>query len=295
MKNFSTRFLCLTALVFLCGAGALSAANPTPSAKVLSVEGTASAYENGKMVGPLNQGNILEQGTSISTAALSSVDLVFSNGSMLTVEENTSLTLAELQQQAYSGSATYEALQADPSQSQTLLELNYGKVSGEVKGLRPNSKFHIETPLGTAAIRGTIFSVEIRYSAERGEFILIIRKTSGDLAVISRYLGQFDFGQGNVGDKGYDSSLSNETSEDIPDGHIVYIRLSENDPFFPELIDRLRNVLPFQNLFDFPPIGPEDPKGPKGPPRPEFTPDDPGTQVVSPEGPENGNPSAEAE
>jgi len=280
MKHFTLRTAHLASLLFLFSASALLAANPTGSAKVLAVEGTAAAYDEGSSQGqPLGPGDILQEGTSISTGTLSTVDLVFSNGSMLTLEENTSLTLTELKQQAYGGTATYESLQADPSQSQTLLDLNYGKVSGEVKNLRPGSTFNVDSPLGTAAIRGTIFTVEIRYNAQRGEFLLIVRNLGGDVTVISRYLGQFEYGEGNIGDKGYDSSLSDDSEEPIPDEHTVVIRLSRSDPYFDDLIDFIRNLEPGRT--DFPIIFEI--------PAPEFTPDDPSTQVVSPEGPENGN------
>jgi len=291
MKNLTLPFAYFACLALLCGVGTQLAANPTGSAKVLAVEGTATAYDEGSTQGmPLSRGDILEQGVGISTSALSSVDLVFSNGSTLTVEENTSLTLTELQQQAYGGTATYEDLQADPSQSQTLLDLNYGSTRGEIKNLRPGSTFDINTPLGTAAIRGTIVRVELRYNAEREEFILDIFNEGGDVDILSKYLGRLEFGAGNVGDKGYDSSLSDVTAEPIPGGHRVIIRLSRQDPYFDDLIDRLSNVAPFKNSYNFPPTGPDDPKSPKGgPPAPEFTPDDPSTQVVSPEGPENGN------
>lgn len=268
----------LLALLALFGLSVLSVnAAQLASAKVLSVSGTVNSHsENGDET-PLIVGAILSQGDSVVTTAMSNALLVFSNGSELTVEENTSITLAELSQEAFGGNKSYEQLKADPSKSQSLLELNYGKVSGHVKQLRAGSEFDIETPLGTAAIRGTKFIVEIRYNAERGEFIMIVHNKDGKVNIISRYAGSFEYGRGNVGDKGYDSSVSDDTIEAIPPAHIIVIRLSEDDPHFNQLIDRKIN---------FPPTG-------KLPPieiifeGPEVTPEDQDTVIASPNLPSN--------
>ena len=235
-------------LLALFGLSALTVnAAQLASAKVLSVSGTVNYYTQGGVYAPLTVGAILTQGDSVSSTALSSARLVFSNGSELTVEENSSITIAELSQEAFSGKKSYEQLQADPSKSQALLELNYGKVSGHVKKLRAGSRFDIETPLGTAAIRGTTFAVEIHYNAERGEFILTVHNKDGNVNIISRYAGSFEYGRGNIGDKGYDSSVSDDTVEAIPPAHFVVIRLSDQDPYYDAIINALKNYPPFQN------------------------------------------------
>ncbi len=249
------------------------------SAKVLSISGTVNTYTEDSQSKPLETGDILKQGDSIVTTPLSSAHLVFSNGSELTVQENTSVTLAELTQEAFSGKKSYEQLQADPSKSQSLLELNYGKVSGHTKKLRQGSTFHIETPLGTAAIRGTHYTVEIRYNAERGEFLLIVTNKDGKVDIISDYIGNFEYGRGNIGDKRYDSTLTDDKSEAIPPAHTIVIRLSKLDPAYDDIINALKNYAPFQGGDD----------------RPEtiiiVTPpiEDPGVQIASPNEPEQTN------
>lgn len=221
-------------LLALFGLSALTVnAAQLASAKVLSVTGTASNHSADGSEKQLVVGAILSQGDSVVTTALSNALLVFSNGSELIVEENTSITLAELAQEAFGGNKSYEQLKADPSKSQALLELNYGKVSGHVKQLRPGSEFFIETPLGTAAIRGTKFTVELRYNVERRELLLMVRNEDGKVDIISRYAGSFEYGRGNVGDKGYDTSVSDDKSEPIPPAHMIVIRLSQDDPGFP--------------------------------------------------------------
>jgi len=256
MKN--TRFHLVLLALFGLSALTINAAQ-LASAKVLSVTGTVTNYSENGDESPLAVGEILKQGDSVTTTALSNALLVFSNGSELVVEENSSVTLAELSQEAFSGKKTYEQLKADPSKSQSLLELNYGKVSGHVKKLRPGSEFFVETPLGTAAIRGTKFKVELRYSAERGEFILYVHNKDGKVDVISRYAGNAEYGRGSVADKGYDHSISSAKPEAIPPAHIIMIRISKDDPYYNDVIDSIKNYPPFQNQNTQPDIIVKDP------------------------------------
>jgi hypothetical protein len=242
------------------------------TAKVLDVMGTVTKYDSNGAESPLKAGEILQQGHSISATALSSAKLVFSNGSELTVEENTSLNIAKLEQDNFSGSQKYEQLQADPSKSQTLLELNYGKLSGHVKKLRAGSNFMVETPLGTAAIRGTMFNTRLFYNAERGEFVFVVNNIDGQVDIISRYAGDIEYGDSSVGDKGYASGMDSDKSEPIPLGHTVIIRLSRNDPEFDNLFNLMRNYIPTDPKPGWIPL-----------PAPDITPEDPGVIIVSPE------------
>jgi len=268
MKTLRIPFtiLCVLAL------GALSAhAAQLASAKVLKVEGTVAKYAaGGGGSTPLKAGDILTEGDSVSATALSSAQLVFSNGTEISVEENTSFNIATLEQAPFGGSQSYEQLQADPSQSQTLLELNYGELKFHVKKLQPGSSFDIETPLGTAAIRGTQGAVKLFYNAERGEFILFVSNNDGLVDILSRYNGGLTFAGGSA-QTGYSGS-SEQKAEQIPQGNMVIIRLHQNDPFFDDLFKAYRNYIP------------DEPKPGTIPlPDPIFTPEDPGVIIVSPE------------
>ena len=61
--------------------------------------------------------------------------LVFSNGSEITLFQNSSLSILDLEQEPYTSKRVYNELEADPSKSQTLLELDYGQLDGHVKKL----------------------------------------------------------------------------------------------------------------------------------------------------------------
>lgn len=216
------------------------------SAKVLSVSGIVTHHTLDGQESPLEVSEILKQGDTVLTSALSNALLVFSNGSEIVVEENSSFTLTELSQDAFAGDKHYEQLKADPSKSQALLDLNYGKVSGHVKALRPGSEFLVQTPLGTAAIRGTQFTVETRFNAERGEYLLFITNSDGLVDIISRYAGNLDFGSGTTADKGYNHGADSDKSDPLPPGHTIVLRFSQDDPSFHDVIKDF-NLPPFQN------------------------------------------------
>lgn len=254
--------------VALLTIGSVSAqAAQLASAKVVEVVGSVFKYTPDGKNSPLEVGEIVQEGVSISATALSTAKLVFSNGSEVTIEENTSIAITELKQDPFSGGKSYEQLQADPSKSQVLIELNFGRLSGHTKKLQSNSSFEIETLFGTAAIRGTRWSAMLIYNAAREEFTFTITNIDGAADIISNYDGS-----GNVDDKIFDSSLE-ETREAIPTGSKVVLRLRKTDPFFDVLFDRIKNDMP---------TGPQ----------PVITPDpgdDFGIIVVSPEGAERPN------
>lgn len=266
IKKHLTIFSLILLGALTCSAAQLS------SAKVLSVEGTATKYSKDGGNAPLQLGDILVEGDSVSATALSSAQLVFSNGSLVTVEENTSFNIAKLAQQPFSGSAAYEQLQADPSVSQTLLEINYGRLDFDVKKLRQGSSFDIASPLGTAVIRGTQGSVRLLYNAERAEFMFVVSNDDGMVDIVSRYAGNIAYGKNSIGDKGYNSALSDDTAEPIPQEHIVIIRLSRGDPFFDDLFRQLRSFIPADTT-----------PGNIELPLPELTPEDNSIIVISPE------------
>lgn len=269
MKTLHIPILSLALLVI---ASATAQAGQFANAKVVSVIGTVAKYSPDGSNRPLKVGELLKEGDSISVTALSEAKLVFSNGSELTIEENTSINITKLQQEPFSGGMSYQQLQADPSKSQTLLSLNYGKLSGHVKKLKPNSSFNIETPLGTAAIRGTIWSALLIYDAERGEIVLSVKNFDGLVDIISRYIGQIEYGKGNIGEKPYNSGMTETVKDLIPKNHTILIRLSEGDPYFDDLLNLIKNYVP---------------TGPKPVITPSGNDDDFGIIVVSPEGPTN--------
>ncbi len=218
------------------------------TAKVLSTEGTISVFHgDGSAPTQLKAGDILSQGDSISVTALSRAEIVFSNGSELSIPENTSVDFTEMSQEAFAGNKSYEQLDRDPSKSETVLDLNYGKLAGHVKKLQKDSKFHIRSALGTAAIRGTRWSMILRYDADTKTYQVLTNNKDGLVDFISKFNGSFNYGKGNVGEKGYDAD-SVEKSEPIPPGHKVVLAINENNPLVKRLFGEKSQVLLKHNI-----------------------------------------------
>lgn len=281
MKTLRIPFTILCVLAI----SALSAhAAQLATVKVLSVEGTVTKYTASGDQSLLKAGDILSQGDSISASELSKADLVFSNGSEITVSEGTSVKIAMLEQEPYDGSQTYEQLQADPSKSQTLLELNYGQLNGHVKKLSTASSFRVKTALGTAAIRGTRFSIGIEFSSN--QLRLTINNIDGLVDLITQ---TEDLGDSAVGEKTFNGE-ADITSTPIPPTGKVSVSASPENPVFTQILSAIATA-PGVDVevntdgsititVDVPPATDQG-DGPLPPP--VITPEDPDIIVVSPE------------
>ena len=176
------------------------------TAKVLSVSGTVIKTEGGGLIkiggreSPLKAGDILREGDRIHSTAGSKVFLVFSNGSEITLFQNSSLSIVDLEQEPYTSKRVYNELEADPSKSQTLLELDYGQLDGHVKKLSNTSSFNIETPLGTAAIRGTRFSISLLFTGNK--LVLSVSNFDGLVDILTQSSSKVVTGKKGVGKGG---------------------------------------------------------------------------------------------
>ena len=239
------------------------------TAKVLSVSGTVIKTEGGGLIkiggreSPLKAGDILREGDRIHSTAGSKVFLVFSNGSEITLFQNSSLSIVDLEQEPYTSKRVYNELEADPSKSQTLLELDYGQLDGHVKKLSNTSSFNIETPLGTAAIRGTRFSISLLFTGNK--LILSVSNFDGLVDILTKssskvVTGKKAFGGGNKGGgkggnngggaaKSLAQGLINEfasesagTRTPIPAGGDCNVSASEGNPVLNAIISGLAAV-----------------------------------------------------
>lgn len=275
MKSYQLLFC---GLVFLL-LSAVTASAELASAKVIAITGTVTKYNSSGQT-RIAAGAILKEGDSLTTGPLGSAKLIFSNGSELTVKENSSFEISELQQEAYNSSNSYEQLQADPSRSQTLLELNYGELEGHVKKLRSDSKFHIQTPLGTAGIRGTRWSATLIYNAVRGEFTLTVNNFDGLVDIMSRYAGGVTFTSDKTATKSVNPTISEVVTEQLPQDHTISLTIAKGDPGFQAVVNAIKPFIPASA--PQPVVTPAPPPGASG-----NEDDDLGVIVVSPEGQSN--------
>jgi len=92
----------------------------------------------------------LKAGDEILTESGSSTTLVFGDGSILVLRENSDLTLETLESYG------------DEDVFNSQLKLNRGRTDNKVNPFKkPGSRFEIHTPSATAAVRGTVFRVAV--------------------------------------------------------------------------------------------------------------------------------------
>jgi len=129
--------------------------------QLITKDGTASA---------LKRGQTFEEGASVHANKGGNALLVMSNGATLKVKEDSTLAVTKFQQAKFDEATegTFLRLNKDPSKSDTDLKLSTGSLQGEVKKLNTDSgsKFTVDTPAGSAGIRGTIIDITIVRDAQ---------------------------------------------------------------------------------------------------------------------------------
>ena len=231
-------------LFCLLAISALSAkAAELATAKVLSVSGIVMKTEGAAFIkvggreSVLKAGDILREGDRLNSTEGSKAFLVFSNGSEITLYQNSSLSILSIEQEPYSIKRVYNELEADPSKSQTLLELDYGQIDGHVKKLTKKSSFDIKTALGTAAIRGTRFSISLGFTGNK--FVLSISNFDGLVDLITQTTATVITGdtveaEGNNFDGGSDVATT-----PIPAGGDCDVSASPGNPVLNAIVSGL--------------------------------------------------------
>ena len=101
-------------------------------------------------------GKAISEGYSIETDDQAKAILLFSNGTLTTLDGKAKMTIGDFEQSSFQATdEAVEDLAAEPSTSKTKLQLDYGDMFFKVKTLAANSSFEIDSPVGSAGIRGT--------------------------------------------------------------------------------------------------------------------------------------------
>jgi hypothetical protein len=250
----------LLAGVFALAAASLSAAE-LASAKVFSSSGASILYFADGAEKPVERGDVLKQGDGLVVGPEGAVVLVFSNGSMLSLDPRASVTLAEMSQAPFSASAAYEQLSADPSVSTNLIELNYGRVSFDVKKLRQGSTFSIDTALGTAAVRGTKGDATFYPRTEGGRAIAKFSVSQGSIFVDTLLSQEVKFDADGSAEGNFDPSGEEESIEISEGRSLMIYGIPQRKRGFPKVI-----TTPSGKTIVVSPELPEQAKVPNGPP-----------------------------
>jgi hypothetical protein len=107
-------------------------------------------------------GGILFDGHTIKTGPASKIILLLTNGTITTLKPETSLNFKKFTQEKFDTSKTkLNELKGEPSKSTTIMDIEFGDLVVDVKKLDKESSFNIESPVGTAGIRGTVPAISV--------------------------------------------------------------------------------------------------------------------------------------
>jgi len=135
---------------------------------------------------PLKVGAILKAGAVVQTAVSSSVKLtLFENGKLVIMQEQTTLGLTKL---------TFDKTGTDLV-IDTALNLNAGRIVGNVKKTSNASRYEIKTPKGSVGIRGTSYEAHATGTALCFDGMLNVTFTAPDGTV-----GQYQVNKGQTFD-----------------------------------------------------------------------------------------------
>ncbi len=127
-----------------------------------SAKGTVDFLDpDDKPIANVKVDDVLPIGSTIRTKAGGKVVLLFSNGTVTTLQANGQLKVKSFAQGVFkAGAEKMSDLKTEPSPSELNLNLDFGDLVVGTKNLIPKkSKMSIITPIGTAGIRGTQFQV----------------------------------------------------------------------------------------------------------------------------------------
>jgi hypothetical protein len=107
---------------------------------------TAIGGEARTGAGRINTGDKLAEGSQIQTGPDGSVTLVLADGSVMTLQKSTALTLEEIRH-----------VTGAPTAHDTRMKLHSGRLQTQVKPQGDVGRFEIQTPVAVSAVRGTQF------------------------------------------------------------------------------------------------------------------------------------------
>jgi hypothetical protein len=153
------------------------------AARVLGHVAAVSKTDNSTRA--LRDGDKVTDQTTIITSAGASVILVFSNGATVNVAADSSLDIEKFEQDPFADDIKMSDLKQETGTSTTRLNLTKGELVGKVVHLNVDkgSEFTVQTPVGAAGIRGTVFRIVFRPGRDGKAFFVI---TTSDGTVVFR-------------------------------------------------------------------------------------------------------------
>lgn len=177
---------------------------------LLEVEGRVRMAVPDNPMRPVTSGAKVREGVRLVTEPDSRVVVLLSNGAVLTLLEESELVVTRFRHKVQTLSVpadTYES-----GQSQTRLQLRSGALVAEVKRLAPQSRFNIDTPLGSLELHLATFYTHLRESPEGiWSWNVALDKGSADVALQNQVADMY---ARNLVSEGYQLIAKAETTDE---------------------------------------------------------------------------------
>ena len=148
------------------------ASDPKGAIIIASIEGKVTVTNNttgAALAAPaVVAGKILFDGHTIKTGPNGKIILLFSTGTVTTLKADSTLNIKKFTQGKIPAGTNLNTIKEEPSASDVLIDLNVGDMVVDIKKLKKESSFDIDSPVGTAGIRGTRVGMNIRPAAGGG-------------------------------------------------------------------------------------------------------------------------------
>ncbi len=106
------------------------------------------------------RGSIITEGQTAQVGIGGKLVLLFSNGTITTLQSQTKMKIGVFEQVPFdAGNKKVADLEGEPSESKVVIDLDWGSLVVKTKKLDKKSSFDINSPVGTAGIRGTEFQM----------------------------------------------------------------------------------------------------------------------------------------
>ena len=130
---------------------------------MISKEGEVGFFDaDGTRMAEVKAGGLIPRTYTIVTEANSQMVGLLSNGTLVTLVEKTKMRVKTFEQEPFDPKGKkLKDLEEEPSVSKVELELDIGSLIVSTKKLDKQSSFDINSPLGTAGIRGTEFQMAL--------------------------------------------------------------------------------------------------------------------------------------
>jgi hypothetical protein len=128
----------------------------------------------------LHDGDEISDQTTVNTSPGAQVVLVFSNGASVNVAADSSLDIDQFEQDPFAADLKVSDMTQEQGTSTTKLNLAKGELVGKVVHLNveKGSEFSVQTPVGAAGIRGTVFKIIFR-TGRNGKTYFTVMTTEG--------------------------------------------------------------------------------------------------------------------